>query len=112
MEKLPNGVTFKIRNDTSGIVQNVHHDRLMPMKQNVKDNYDNQKTTINNNDYVDDLSASESESDQSASMDENEHRYPRRVRQQRNLEGTIPWDKHVIFLLYRKGEMLDDNNVN
>ena len=77
-------------------MQNVHHDRLMPMKENVKDNYDNQKPTIKNNDYVDDLSASKSESDQSAFMEKNEHeiehRYPSRVRQQRNLEGTIPWD--------------------
>ena len=43
-----------------------------------------------------DLSDRESESDNSTCMDEKEHEiehtYPRRVRQQRNLEGTIPWD--------------------
>ena len=96
IEKLPNGVTFKIRNDTNGIMKNIHHDRLIQRKQNDKDDYDNQKTTLNNKNDVIDLSDPKSESDNSTCMDkkehEIEHRYPRRVHQQRNLEGTIPWD--------------------
>ena len=32
MEKLPNGVNFKIKNDSTGVTQNVHHDRLIPVK--------------------------------------------------------------------------------
>ena len=96
MEKLPNGVTFKIRNDSSGTVQNVHHDRLIPMKQNDKEIYDNQEAITINRDDVAALSDSESESDYSTLMDENEHqiehRYPRMVRQHRKLEGSIPWD--------------------
>ena len=35
VEKLPNGVNFKVKNESSGIVQIVHHDRLIPMKESV-----------------------------------------------------------------------------
>ena len=122
MQKLPNGLNFKIFNNHTRETKIVHHDRLTPFKEtadadNSKCNLDNHRHNSNisdNKSAVSDVvesseyESSDEESFESTSsdnfqsdMDTNDddsepeilHReYPRRERRMRQFPGNIPWD--------------------
>ena len=132
IEKLPNGVNFKICNDNTKETKIVHHDRINPVKV-CESRYDipisNERTPVvggeesdnessdndahtsspehsdyepsdtdssnddnSNNDNSDVNSDDNSNGDISRHEDVSIERYPTRVRNQRLLPGTIPWD--------------------
>lgn len=100
IEILPNGVNFKIRNESSGITQIVHHDRLTPLKISLT----NDPVIITNHPSADGWSSAESSSEEESILSEvlsdtdeivNEggfaSRYPTRNRRPRVIDGAIPW---------------------
>ena len=120
VEKLPNGVNFRIRNDNSSETKVVHHDRLSPVRSGVNDfptiqsrprvkeqeaNNDTYTSSSESSaDISDDTSDwdAEQDSEQSSSDSDSdgdngdggaiERRYPQRERVQRNIPGAIPWN--------------------
>ena len=108
VEKLPNGVNFKVSNDSTKAQQVFHHDRLSPVKTSEeldsrivdpgrarakKDapgqpklpaETDTDETESDSGDDVDSANPDDA--------DDDEPRYPRRVRFPRQIEGAIPWD--------------------
>ena len=115
IDKLPNGVNFKIRNDQSHEEKIVHHDRIYPVKgpisvpQTTQNNMPGRKSRVTtqiagdgsdssssgSSEHSDYEPSSEDESDSensdSVESEEDNHRYPQRVRQQRSIPGAIPW---------------------
>ena len=114
IEKMPNGVNFRIQCEKSRETKVVHHDHLKPVqeRQNTLKECPQSKQTkpiveqerdddaLNESDSTSsassrehsDYSPSESSSDDSQ-VDENENRrYPTRERRQRVIPGAIPWD--------------------
>ena len=102
IEKLPNGVNFRIKNEANGSIQNVHHDRLIPFKKATSEHKQaNDRSANDSSGDQGNTSESESEnevdveaedSDSSENSVENSNRYPVRNRQPRIIEGAIPWD--------------------
>ena len=91
IEVLPNGRNFRLKNVRNGRVSVVHHDRIVPV--------------TNSNDII--ISCDEHNDDVSSSSDDEKfpltvaepevvnqdtHRYPRRLRTQRQIPGTVSWD--------------------
>ena len=115
LEKLPNGVNFKIKNDSTGETKVVHHDRLSPVKEdsihpeivhNNPDRYardedrsssddsDSDSTFRGNNehsDFEEDSNDSVTDSDSDDAVVGSPRRYPQRIRRPRALPGTVPW---------------------
>ena len=90
ISKLPNGVNFHVKNDSSRKEKIVHHDRMIPAR------LETQKSTatrLSKELPAEPEATSSSESDDSSSDDDAvvEHRYPRRERAQRRIPGAIPW---------------------
>ena len=107
IEKLNNGVNFRIRNDKSSALKIVHHDRLKPVFIDDKAVKCNPQPVNPNRSTMDDImlsEESESEPDEecpnntaSSSESENEQpdiprRYPLRNRTASRYPGVIPWD--------------------
>ena len=108
LEKMPNGLNFRITNHHSNEEKIVHHDRLTPK---IKGNHEISKSlplldpNIRNDCETFDNNASSSSSEEvyepstnDGSSSEGEHsvnrevrRYPLRHRNQRLLPGSIPW---------------------
>ena len=117
LQKLPNGVNFKIRNELTNETKVVHHDRLTPVREEVEDqrlqlrhlqpkshhglpecstelDTDSDDSTFrgdaSHSDYEpgsDDVSSADS-----ADFEANdERRYPARDRRQREIPGAVPW---------------------
>ena len=125
IEKLPNGVNFRVRCDSTKEEKVVHHDRLSPvkgrgeMKQKVVPSHRNRRTRtpprnedVDLSDFTTDPSSSEDEgsdyepsSSDSASSAEGERRYPVRNRQQRVIPGAVLWNLVDCLSPYWKGEM-------
>ena len=107
IEKLPNGVNFRISNDKTREEKVVHHDRLTPAKTMIRptptrDHEDRHVIEYSSGSSSDSDSGSEdeydpTESDSSSSdnpdvpPDHEGRRYPLRARQQRLIPGSIPW---------------------
>ena len=116
IEKLPNGVNFRIRNKSSAETKIVHHDRLSPVRSGEKDAlvpqsrrgveepvlHDDTESsnTENSGDTSDDTSDwdVDRESVQSSSSSESDSddedggvRYTQRERAARSIPGAIPW---------------------
>ena len=111
VEKLRNGVNFRVRCDRSKEEKIVHHDRLYPVKdtdgetvdpsrtfvsppscdQN-GDSYDTSPGTSANDDSDYEYSISDSSSDDAELVGVG-RRYPMRNRQQRDIPGAIPWSQ-------------------
>ena len=103
VDKMPNGVNFRVRNNSSGQTQIVHHDRLIPQKKYVDPEINIDEGPEINIDKGPEMDKSDSNDtiirDSSSSGDDHEtnieipeNRYPIRNRRQRVIEGAIPWD--------------------
>ena len=79
----PNGVNFKIKENSTGTIKVAHHNRLTPTKVRRRDDHDSSSE--------DDSFSSEGEIEDIEIRLE-ERRYPLRDRQQRVIPGTISWD--------------------
>ena len=85
----PNGVNFRIREDSSGRTKVVHHNKLTP----VKDTSQNERTL--SLPECDDSSSSSALSSHEESDNEDgsrERRYPVSNRTPRTVPGTVSWD--------------------
>ena len=105
LEKLPNGVNFKIENLRKER-KVVHHDRLLPIvgdgiaDNSGEDSIDETMSQDADTDESNDSDYSPSGSEQSEQSDEDNapldnipaRDHPRRQRLTRNIPGTIPWD--------------------
>ncbi len=109
LQQLPNGVNFKIRNRNNE-TKVVHHDRLLPAAVNNDESsaelsghsFDPQD--LGNHSEISSDTSSSSESDSEVDEDDSvdsepemidlplRRRSPRRNRQARQFQGTIPWD--------------------
>ena len=78
----PNGVNFKIKENSMGNIKVAHHNRLTPIKVR-RDDHDSSSE--------EDSSSTEGEMEDTEIQVE-ERRYPLRDRQQRVIPGTISWD--------------------
>ena len=108
VEKLPNGVNFKVSNDSTRAQQVFHHDRLSPVKTSedldpravnpgmhgTKKNSirQPQRPAVTESDETDSDSGDDAGPESSNDSDNAEPRYPRRVRVPRQIDGAIPWD--------------------
>ena len=101
LEKLANGVNFRIQNDSTKKTQFVHHNQLYPAKivdtpENTRqgDTEHNEGEIVTQDVQVDDAFLDEdfSSSDESETDPGQNRRYPMRNRRQRTIEGSIPWD--------------------
>ena len=113
IQKMPNGVTFRIINEETGVSKVVHHDKLNPVRGDVQedpvraeqrrnqdhgttDSFDSDGWTSSaesseHSDYSPSESGSSDESDSNAEPDD-DRRYPLRERTARVIPGAIPWD--------------------
>ena len=101
VEKLSNGVNFRVRNDHSREEKVVHHDRLFPVKGGVVHHGRDRpaEPSDHSDSDSDEGSTSEYSPGEDVSSDEQEHvpaatradRYPSRNRVQREIPGAIPW---------------------
>ena len=103
---MPNGVTFEIRNEESGVTKIVHHDKLKPIRgsASISGAPSSEPDVLNDDDYESWTSSASSSvhSDYSASddsdTDDSVHepvagrRYPQRERRPRIIPGAIPWN--------------------
>ena len=98
--KMTNGVTYQIENDSTKKTLVVHHDRMERVKRN-KSNSAIRDDQNESDQYDSDISSSETEREESVDeMKPNvEPRYPTRVRTQRMIEGAIPWDAVQLDLI-------------
>ena len=101
--KMTNGVTYQIENDSTKKTLVVHHDRMERVKRN-KSNSAIRDDQNESDQYDSDISSSETEREESVDeMKPNvEPRYPTRVRTQRMIEGAIPWDAVQLDLITRE----------
>ena len=105
LEKLPNGVNFKIKRNGSNEEKVIHHNRLYPKKCVDRKSY-SARNVVQSDDtslsahYSDDSSSSSSRATDDESEDnaivndgnnERRSRYPLRNRVLRKIPGTIPW---------------------
>ena len=114
LRKLPNGVNFEIKHETTKEVKIVHHDRLTPVRENDTgrptqhhqrndhthhpSEYDSNSETDSDDDTFrgnatnsDFEPSSGNESSAESEVNDEERRYPARVRTQREIPGTVPW---------------------
>jgi hypothetical protein len=117
LQKLPNGVNFKVKNESTNETKVVHHDRLTPVREDVDDqrpplhlhqrdarhqpskSSSDSDTDSDDDTFRGDASHSDYEpgsddasSADSADLDVNEgRRYPARDRRQRDIPGAVPW---------------------
>lgn len=105
LQKMPNGVTFEIKNEKSGITKIVHHDKLKSVKMGITDHdvpslNGDENEIIHNDTDSDSCSSSSKHSDYSPSEasstdselgDDDNRRYPARQRRQRVIPGAVPW---------------------
>ena len=114
LRKLPNGVNFEIKHGTTKEVKIVHHDRLTPVRENdtgrptqhhqrnepthhpteydSNSETDSDEDTFRGNATNSDFEPSSSnESSAESEVNDEERRYPARVRTQREIPGTVPW---------------------
>ena len=114
VEKLPNGLNFRIENDSTRNRKVVHHNRLTPSRshaaQDSHDDGDKSALTIPTKTWnkpdrehpargngptqivAEDTFSSSDESEPEDNVPENNRRYPLRERRQRVVEGGIPWN--------------------
>ena len=107
VEKLPNGVNFKVSNDSTRAQQVFHHDRLSPVKTSEeldpravnpgthgtkKNSIRQPQRPVTESDETDSDSGDDAGPESSTDSDDAEPRYPRRVRIPRQIDGAIPWD--------------------
>lgn len=109
VEKLPNGVNFRIACDRSKEEKIVHHDRLYPVKEgtvesrlttsgslipSAMDDSCSAASVDDGSDYELSLSdfSSDGEEPPTGAVDNAPLRYPRRNRVQREIPGAVPWD--------------------
>ena len=106
VEKMPNGVTFRISNNDTGVTKVVHHDKLKlvrsspsmadssPREPGLECHRESEGSTSSASSSVhSDYSPSESDdSDSSVEEPVANRRYPVRNRPARVLPGAIPWD--------------------
>ena len=103
IQKMPNGVNFRIRNEKTRVTKIVHHDILKAIRGNVADTGVRERLRNSEEDVADqtsstssaehsDYSPSESSSGDSETEPDEHRRYPMRHRQQRLVPGGIPWD--------------------
>ena len=114
VEKLPNGLNFRIENDSTRNRKVVHHNRLTPSRshaaQDSHDDGDKSAPTIPTKTWnkpdrghpargngptqivAEDTFSSSDESEPEDNVPENNRRYPLRERRQRVVEGGIPWN--------------------
>ena len=102
LERLPNGVNFRVRHDRSREEKVVHHDRLYPVKGGEDLNHDqsSEPSDSDSDTDFDEATSSVFSPEDAASSDElsdspaasRERRYPARDRVQREIPGAIPWD--------------------
>ena len=98
LEKMPNGVTFKIRDDAN-VTKIVHHDRLKPVRHGYADEpqtlgqpVDEDLSSSDTSSYHSDYSPSSDDSSDSGEEGPVLNRYPLRNRRQRVIPGAIPWN--------------------
>ena len=110
--KMPNGVTFEILDEDSGVTKVVHHDKLKPIRKSpcepssssLPDNADHDRD-LSRGDGTDDWTSSasssahsdyspseDSDSDDAINEPVDDRRYPMRERRAREIPGAIPWD--------------------
>ena len=113
VQKMPNGVTFRITNENSGATKIVHHDKLNPVRKRVSDVSDTESliqdsvprggvdrdswtssgSSSGHSDYFpSEDSDSDNDSDDSHIPPDGDRRYPTRDRNPRVIPGAIPWD--------------------
>ena len=97
LQKMGNGVTFKIRDET-GTTKIVHHDRLKPVRRGHADEpltlepaVDAELSSDDSSSYHSDYSPSSDDSSDSEMDGPVLNRYPVRDRRQRVIPGAIPW---------------------
>ena len=87
VEVKPNGRNFQLKNCRNGKLIVVHHDRMEPIRSG--------SDTFVETETSDDESSSSDDGYTTPATEppaEQQGRYPRRERTQRDLPGTIPWD--------------------
>ena len=106
--KMPNGVTFEIVNEKSGVKKIVHHDKLKAVRGVVTDppipgnasedssddsgdDSDDSPPSSGSSVHSDYSPGEESDSDDSLVEPDGDRRYPTRQRTQRVIPGAIPW---------------------
>ena len=101
IEKLPNGVNFKIRNDITNEKKIVHHDRLSPVKSRtadpdaISDIAPTPRMIVNVPSYSSESESEPSDIDEDGGLhtDNAERRYPQRERTRRQIPGAVSWDE-------------------
>ena len=112
VQKLPNGVNFKIECPRSKKTKIVHHNRLSPVRglsrkssrntSHLTETAETAPDQILNDESSEDSASSDDESDTIVGQGIGQHvnlqdvpdrRYPARNRVQRQIEGAIPWDQ-------------------
>ena len=105
LQKMPNGVNFRVRCDKSGEEKIVHHDRLYPVNKETVDvkpargpiRHPDQNSSSSDSDDGSDFALSLSDfstDDEQPGTLRTPRRYPTRVRTQREIPGAVSWD-HV-----------------
>ena len=93
---LPGGVTYGISLDGTNKSLVVHHNRLTPVytdNDNSDDSSEDEDLDDNNDDVQSTGAAESSEEEEDIDIENPaQHRYPRRNRVPRQIEGAIPWD--------------------
>ena len=98
IDKMPNGVNFRVRNNASGQTQIVHHDRLTPRKKHVDPQINIDKgpemygSSDSDSSDTNICDSNSSDDDHEINIEIPENRYPIRNRRQRVIERAIPWD--------------------
>ena len=89
LQKMPNGVTFQIRNDVTNVTKIVHHDKSKIVRQDIPNmddildslhENDSDRSSSSSSSMHSDYSPSEGESDDSGDGVIQENRYPTRAR--------------------------------
>ena len=99
LKKMPNGVTFQIRDDKTNTTKIIHHDRLKPVRHGIALGIPECSRSVpssSSESSAEYSNYSPSETDTSDSDSERgggvENRYPVKDRRQRIIPGAIPWD--------------------
>ena len=102
LEKFPNKVNFRIREDATGKIKVVHHNRLSPVKSKNDGDTSSAKEsgeggnpsifTDNESTSSSFQSSSEESENEEENPDQETRRYPLRQRQQRIIHEAIPWE--------------------
>ena len=103
---MPNGVTFQVTNEESGVTKIVHHDKLKPVRGSASisgesdvlngDDYDSWTSSASSSAHSDYSASDDSDTDDSVNEPVADRRYPQRERRPRIIPGAIPW--HAVSL--------------